>query len=178
MGKVYFMQQTELLKLFLIKLESHQGKDKTFYEFSLELGDRNILYKIGKVKKTRIPFYAVFVKQGKYIDGSSTLYSIKMPFELVYADIADIRFCSRSAFHPKYCLLPVDLFTSKVFRLYNKKQKSRVKKLEHFYRDVQPEREETEENVKTRLLTDLEFAQNEIKNLNKKYNVEMFSSRV
>ena len=29
-----------------------------------------------------------------------------------------------------------------------------------------------------RVQTDLEFQQNEIKNLNKKYNVEMFSARV
>ena len=38
-----------------------------------------------------------------------------MPFELVHADIADNRFFSKSTVDPKYCLLAVDLFTSKVY---------------------------------------------------------------
>ena len=38
-----------------------------------------------------------FVEQRKYIDRSSTLYSVKTPFELVHADIGDIRSSSKSA---------------------------------------------------------------------------------
>ena len=47
------------------------------------------------------------------------------------------------------------------------------KKMEEFYEEVSQKRKE-----KMRLQTDLEFQQNEIKKLNKKYNVEMFSTRV
>ena len=64
--------------------------------------------------KTRIAFYTPFVEQRKDIDRSSALCSIKAPLELVHADVADIRFFSKSAVDPKYCLLAVDLFTSKM----------------------------------------------------------------
>ena len=45
----------------------------------------------------------------------STLYSIGKPFELLHADISDTRFLARSVVDPKYCLLLVDLFPSKVY---------------------------------------------------------------
>ena len=45
--------------------------------------------------KTKIPFYTPFVEQRKDIDRSSALYSIKAPFELVHADVADIQFFSK-----------------------------------------------------------------------------------
>ena len=53
-----------------------------------------------------------------------------------------------------------------------------ARKLELFYRDIQPKREQIASNEKMRLQTDLEFRQNKIKKLNKKYNIEMFRSRV
>ena len=56
-----------------------------------------------------------------------------------------------------------------------KKRSNLVNKLEIFYRETQPKRRE---NERMRLQTDLEFQQNEIKKLNLKYNVEMFSSRL
>ena len=45
-------------------------------------------------------------------------------------------------------------------------------KLEMFYKEINSKRNKSE---KMRLHTDLEFQQIEIKKLNKKYNVEMFS---
>ena len=47
-------------------------------------------------------------------------------------------------------------------------------KLEKFYKEVDDKRK----NKKTRLQTDLEFKQNKIFDLNKKYNTEMFSTAV
>ena len=35
----------------------------------------------------------------------STLYSFKAPFELLHADITDIRFLAKAAVNSKYCLL-------------------------------------------------------------------------
>ena len=52
------------------------------------------------------------------------------------------------------------------------------KKLELFYRDIQPKREQIAKKKNMRLQTDLELPQNDIKKLNKKYNIEMFSSLV
>ena len=45
----------------------------------------------------------------------STLFSVQSPFDLLHADIAYIRFLAKSAADPKYCLLFVDLFTSKIY---------------------------------------------------------------
>ena len=101
------------------------------------------------------------------------MYSFNGPFQLLHADIADIRFFSKSAVDPKYCLLFADLFTQKIYTYPMRKRNILKKKMEEFYEEVSQKRKE-----KMRLQTDLEFQQNEIKKLNKKYNVEMFSTRV
>ena len=71
--------------------KSFYKKDKIFYKFYLELENKNILYENDEGTKTRIPFYTSFVEQRKDIDCSSALYSVKAPFELVDADIANIQ---------------------------------------------------------------------------------------
>ena len=48
--------------------------------------------------------------------------------------------------------------------------------MELFHQEIHPKRQEVGE--KMRLQTDLEFQQNEIKRLNEKYNVDMFSSKL
>ena len=73
-----------------------------------------------------IPAFVPFVDKKKDID-RSTLYSFSKPFELLHADIADIRFFAKSAADPHYCLLFVDLFTQKKIYLSNEK-KTFVKK--------------------------------------------------
>ena len=50
-----------------------------------------------------------------------------------------------------------------------------MRKLELFYREIEPKRDQKQE---MRLQTDLEFLQNELKRLNKKYNVDMFSTKL
>ena len=62
---------------------------------------------------------------------------------------------------------------SKNLHVFYEKKKSVKEKMELFYEEVNHKRKE-----KMGLHTDLEFQQNEIKKLNKKYNVEMFSTRV
>ena len=56
-----------------------------------------------------------------------------------------------------------------------KARKNLASKLEIFYKEIQKKRLN---NEKMRLQTDQEFQQNEIKKLNQKYNVEMFSTRL
>ena len=90
------------------------------------------------------------------------------------ADDGDLRFLGKSAADPKYCLLLVDLFISKVY-VYGMKNRSLIPlKLEKFYEEVANKRK----NKKMRLQTDLEFKQKKIFALNKKYNVDMFSTAV
>ena len=55
-----------------------------------------------------------------------------------------------------------------------KKRHLLKKKMELFYEEISNKKS----NETMRLQTDLEFQQNEIKKLNKKHNVEMFSTRV
>ena len=86
----------------------------------------------------------------------------------------DLQFLDKSAADPKYCLLLVDLFTSKIY-VYGIKNRSLIPlKLEKFYKDVSAKRK----NKKMRLQKDLEFKQKFFFDLNKKYNVEMFSAAV
>ena len=119
-----------------------------------------------------IPSHIPFIEKKSEID-RSTLYSFGGPFELLHADIADIRFFAKSAADTLYCLLIVDLFTQKIYTYPMKKRNLLSRKLEIFYEEVRNKRK----NKRTRLQTDLEFNQNEIKTLNKKYNIEMFHTR-
>ena len=102
-----------------------------------------------------------FVDKRTNID-RSTLYSFSKPFEALQADIADLRFLAKSAVDPEYCLLIVDLFTSKTYVFRMKNRSLLEKKLEVFFNEIQPKR-----TGKMRLQTDLEFNQNRIKQLNK-----------
>ena len=123
-------------------------------------------------EENTVPIYMPFVESKKNID-KSTLYSFNGPFQLLHADIAEIRFFSKSAVDPKYCLF-VDLFTQKIYTYPMKKRNNLKRKMEIFYQEVDQNRKEK----MLHLQTDLEFQQNEIKKLNKIYNVEMFSTRL
>ena len=56
-----------------------------------------------------------------------------------------------------------------------RKKSNLVQKMELFYKEIEQKRNQKE---KMRLQVDLEFQQNEIKKLNQKYNVEMFSTKI
>ena len=151
--------------------KSSYEKDKVFYKLFNVVEDRNILY---ENEENRLPFYTPFVQQKKDID-RSRLYTVNGPLQFFHADIAFIKFLARSAVDPKYALLCVDLFTSKVYVYTMRKKSNLPQKMEIFYKEIQSKRNK---NEKMRLQTDQEFQQNEIKKLNLKYNVEMFSSRL
>ena len=92
----------------------------------------------------------------------------------MHADVGDLRFLGKSAANPKYCFLLVDLFTSKAY-VYGMKNRSLIPlKLEKLYKEIGNKRK----NKKMRLQTGLEFKQKKIFALNKKYNVDMFSTAV
>ena len=87
------------------------------------------------------------------------LYSFKGPFEVLQADIADIRFLGKLAVNSKYCLLFVDLFTSMIYTYPMKNRTFLARKMALFYQDINKKR-----SGKMRLQTDREFQQNNIKN--------------
>ena len=60
------------------------------------------------------PLKTSFAKKYNEID-RSTLYSFEGPFQLLHADIANLKFLGKSVAAPQYCLVVVDFFSSKVY---------------------------------------------------------------
>ena len=105
-------------------------KDKVFVNLYNQLEDKHF-----RSKNDVLPVVMPFNDLKSNVD-HSTLFSIGKSFELLHADIADTRFLAKSAVDPKYCLLLVDLFTSKIY-IYPMKDRSLLaKKLRLFYEDV------------------------------------------
>ena len=148
-------------------------KIKFFYKIFNSIEDKDVIYDFND-EKPRLPFYTPFVEQKKDIDRFSSLYSINGPLQLFHADVAYLQFFSKSAVDPKYALICIDLFSSKVYVYLMRKKSNLAQKMELFYKEIEQKRTQKE---KLRVQVDLEFQQNEIKKLNNKYNVEMFSTK-
>ena len=153
--------------------KSSYDKDQVFYKLFKKL-ESEVDSEDEKEEKEKVPFYTPFVEQRKDIDRSSALYMVDGPLQFFHADLAYLQFFAKSAVDPKYALLCVDLFSSKVYVYTMKTKNSLPKKMEEFYQEIDVKRVK---NEKMRLQVDLEFQQNKIKALNQKYNVEMFSSK-
>ena len=69
------------------------------------------------------------------------LFSIQSPFDLLHADIANIKFLAKSAVDPIYCLVFFYLFTSKTYTYPMKKRSLLAKKMEQFYNDIEKKRD-------------------------------------
>ena len=120
-----------------------------------------------------------FTQERRGTQHGEMLYIVDGPFQLVHADVANLEFSSKSVDAPKYCLLCVDLFTSKV-HTYGMKKKASFKISSRNFRNIDEKREflKNDNRHRMRSQTDQEFNQNEIKDLNKKLNVEHFNSRL
>ena len=150
--------------------KSSYEKDKVFLKLFNVAENKKVIYE----KEERVPFYTPFAPQKRNID-RSTLYTVNGPLQFFRADIAFLKFLAKSAVDPKYALLCVDLFTSKVYVYTMRKKSNLVNKLETFHKEIEPKRDKKEI---MRLQTDQEFQQNEIKKINLKYNVDMFSTNI
>ena len=164
---VLYANQSVTTQLLKKLSKSFYQKDKVFKKLYENLEDKNF-----NKKDYKVPLSTPFNEKKTDID-RSTLYSIEKPFQRVHADIADLRFFAKSAVDPKYALLCVDLFTSKIYVYPMKNRSLLAKKLRLFYEEIEPKK-----NEKMYLQTDLEFKQNAIKKLNQEFNVEMFHTKV
>ena len=88
--------------------KSAYDKDKIFVNLYDQLEDKNFY------QNDNVPLVTPFVNKRSNID-HATLYSISKPSDLLHADITDLRCLEKLAVDPKYCLLLVDLFTSKIY---------------------------------------------------------------
>ena len=120
------------------------AEGKVFIKLHTEVENKNYLY-LDKNNQPNLPLTTPFLEKRKNID-RSTLYSFKGLFELLHADIADIRFLAKSAAEQKHCRPLWNLFTSKIY-IYPMKKRNllKKKKLEQFYNDVSEKRKGKEE---------------------------------
>ena len=155
--------------LFNKAAKSAFEKDKKFVNLYNQLENKK---KFKKPNQDYLPITTPFYLFKSNVN-HSRLYSIGKPFELLHADIADTRFLAKSAIDPKYCLLLVDLFTSKVYIYPIESRNLLAKKLKLFYEDVK-----NKKIGRMRLQTDLEFKQNQILKLNDEFHVDMFHTHL
>ena len=129
--KSVFYSAANLSRTSLNKAKkSTYAKDNVFVNLYNQLEDKNFYQ-----KSNSLPLVTPFVNKRSNID-HSTLYSISRPSELIHADIADLRFLAKSAVDPKYCLLIIDLFSSKIYVYPMKNRSLLAKKLNLFYNDI------------------------------------------
>ena len=125
---VLFFQEEINDKLLKKLKKSRYEKYKEFVNsFNYLLGNKADL----KRDEYSIPIKAEFVSKSDDID-RSTLLSIQAPFDLMHADVSDLRFLGKSAADSKYCLLLGDIFTSNIY-VYGMKNRS-LKSLKNFIR--------------------------------------------
>ena len=168
-NSVFYLSENKINKTLLNKAtKSVFEKDRVFVNLYKQLEDKKNFRQQHDILPITTPFYNIKT----HVD-HSTLYSIGKPFGLLHADIADTRFLAKSAVDPKYCLLLVDLFTSKVYIYPMKSRNLLAKKLKLFHQDINDKR-----TGRMRLQTDLEFKQNKILKLNNEFNIEMFHTRL
>ena len=86
----------------------------------------------------KIPTRADFMKKLE-ID-RSTLYSFDGPFQLVHADVGNLEFLGSSTTTPRYILLAVDLYSSKVDVYPMHSRKKILQKIALFYDEIKNKR--------------------------------------
>ena len=77
---------------------------------------------------------------GKYV--LCIMMSVVLFLLMADNNIAYISFLGRSAVDPKFCLLFVDLFTSKIYLYPMKKGNLLAKKMELFYKDIEKKKKD------------------------------------
>ena len=142
--KCVFYTTNKITKSLLKKAKiAPYNEDDVFVKLYEQIEDKKFY------KNENLPLATPYIDKKSNID-HLMLYSISRPFEAFHADIADLRFLAKSAVDPKYCLLIVDLFTSKSYVYPIKNRSLLTKKMEIFHNNIQPKR-----TGKTRLQTDL-----------------------
>ena len=129
---VAFAEET-LDKQLLLKLKkSKYAADKNFFNLVNLLENDSVIFDADNVNRTD---YA----KKREIE-HSTLYSFSSPFELLHVDVRNLEFLGNNATFPRYVLVVVDLFSSKVYTYMMKSRKQVKQKLEQFYQEVENKR--------------------------------------
>ena len=102
----------------------------------------------------------------------SNLYSFNGSFQLLHADIGNLESVGKNATVPKYVLLLVDLYSSKVYVYPMRSRKQILQKMKLFYDEVKEKRK----NKPMRLQLHNEFQQVKVQDLNNQNNVKIFTT--
>ena len=105
--------------------KSSYDKDQVFYKLFKKLESEE---EKDVIEESKVPFYTPFVEQRKDIDRSSVLHTVDGPLQFFHADLAYLQFFAKSAVDPKYALVCVDLFTSKVYVYTMRTKNNQAKK--------------------------------------------------
>ena len=127
-------------------------------------------------RKKSVIFNPETVNRTDYVDkrdiDRSTLYSFSRPLEFLQADVPNLEFLGKNSTFRQYVILVVDLFSSKTYTYPMRSRRQIRDRLEQFYFGVQGKRK----GRRAKLQVNKEFLQLKIKDLNKKFNVEMYST--
>ena len=103
----------------------------------------------------------------------SSLYSTDGPFQLMHVGIVNLEFLGESATTPRYALLAIDMYSSKVYVYPTHSQKQLLKYMNEFYVEISKKGKKASN---MRLQTGNEFQQKKIKDLNERCNVTKFTT--
>ena len=126
-----------------------------------------ILFSLPTITLMRKNYYV----EKREIDRSN-LYSFNGPFQLLHADIGNLESVGKNATVPKYVLLLVDLYSSKVYVYPMRSRKQILQKMKLFYDEVKEKRK----NKPMRLQLHNEFQQVKVQDLNNQNNVKIFTT--
>ena len=117
-----FAEETLGKKLLLKLKKSNYAADKYFFNVA-NLLDNNVIFDSNdQVNRTD------YVEK-REID-HSTLYSFDGPFQLFHADVRNLEFLGKNATFPRYALMLVDLFSSKIYTSPMRSRKQISQRLE------------------------------------------------
>ena len=115
-------------KLLAKLKKSKYAADRNFSKIVNLLDNNNVLFDSDRVNRTD------YVEKREI--GRSALYNFSGPFELLHAEVGNLEFFGKNATFPRYVLVIVELFSSKVYTYPMKSRKQIRQRLEQFYEDI------------------------------------------
>ena len=135
-SSVAFAKEKLLLKL----KKSKYAADKNFFNLVNLLENDSVIFDTDNVNRTD------YVEK-REID-HFTIYSFSSPFELLHADVRNLEFLGSNATFPRYVLVVVDLFSSKVYTYTMKSRKQIKQKWNNFIKRSKTKEKENKRNCK------------------------------
>ena len=167
---VQFSEEKINKGLFKKLKKSTYVKDKLFLKL-INLIENGIDL-VNETKDDNIPTRLDYVEKRE--TDSSIPCSFDGPFQLIHANVANLEFLGKSATIPRYALLIVDLYSSKVYVYPMRSRKQILQQLKIFYEEMNNKRK----NKNIRLQAEIEFQQVTIKDLNDDFNGTIFTTSI